>query len=137
MTDEQEQPKTNGQGGLDEEEDATLTVVKNMTLTQILGRVMVDNKKTNLAGKPAENNTRWVMDVDTDGKEPMVLQLLQFRSSAPVNPDLLSFSIAPTSPEAWSAQPWAQVEGGRLTVHTREKACSFRISVDVMHSATR
>jgi hypothetical protein len=118
-------------------EEKPLAAVKSMTLTQILGRVLVDNEKTNLAGTPAENNTRWVMDVDTDGKDPIVLQLLQYRSSAPVRPDLLSFSIAPTSEAAWKAQPWVKVEGGKLTVHTREIECSFRISVDVMHSATR
>jgi hypothetical protein len=128
---------------MDEKQEAAPAPQRGVTLTQILGRVGAGaDVEVDSADRPAENNTRWVFDIEIDAHRepaPIELVLLSYRTGRPIDPDLLSFSIAPMSAAAWDAKPWIFVEGGKLTLHALQtaKPCLICISVDVMHSATR
>jgi hypothetical protein len=102
----------------------------------ILGRIGVENALLT-TGTPAANSTRWIIDVD-GGQDDITFQLLEHRSGRPVSPTLLSISFLPRSADFYEARPFASVEAGMFKVHHLPKTlCSYRITIDAMHSATR
>lgn len=116
-----------------------VALVRKVEVTQLLGRVSVVGASA--SGRPAQNSTRWIIDIDDqDTGVSLELILLDFRSGRPIEPDLMSFSFAPMSASFYDAKPRiAQHRKGVLQISTDRVAgsCLYRLSIDVMHSATR
>lgn len=111
-------------------------------LRQVLGRVSAEGVK--IVGKPAANNTRWVFDVGVspDRGEDITVLLTDYRSGRVLEPDLMSFSVTPTNRLAYDVKPVLYDDHGALRICTESVERSsgyatFRVAVDVMHSATR
>ena len=119
-----------------ESRETPVTLVKTSTIEMILGRVESDG--ANVVGNPAGSNTRWVFDVTGEGGTDIHVRLLEFRGKRRLKPSLMSYSLAALCPEFYSVRPVATYEDGVFTIVTEPKgrfAC--RVSIDVMHSATR
>jgi len=104
----------------------------------ILGRVSADIEIDDSA-KPASNNTRWVFDVE-NGVGDIAIQLLDPHSGRVIHPDLMSLSLLPRSESFYAAKPFVKdIDGGSFTIQHAKNAlaCSYRVAVDVLHSATR
>jgi hypothetical protein len=99
--------------------------------------------------KPAGNSTRWIFDVDGALAGDLVVQLMHFRYKKPIKTDLVAVSFLPRSPSFYDAKPYmAAQEGGLITVrhsgiipmateHVKAIECSYRVMIDVLHTATR
>jgi hypothetical protein len=126
----------NDEATIESTEDKPVALVKSATLEMILGRIEADG--SNVVGKPAGNNTRWVFDVEGEGGKDIRVRLLEFRGKRRLKPDLMSYSLAALSVGFYGVLPVATYEDGVFTIVTEPKgrfAC--RVSIDVMHSATR
>lgn len=133
MNDDVQPPAASEENG-----DAPVSLVKNpVSLAQVLGKIRSEGAE--LLGSPAANSTRWVFDVATDSGKQIAIELLDFRSDRPLNPDVMSFSFTPGNRAAYKAQPVLREDGGMLIIDTlkTEETAVFRVFVDVMHSATR
>lgn len=120
------------------EADTPVALVKSgASIAQILGKIY--SEEIDPLGSPAANNTRWVFDVTTQDGKQISVKLLDFRSGRGLAPDVMSFSFAPSNRVAYQAQPVLKEEEGKLLIDTlrTEKSASFRVFVDIMHSATR
>ncbi len=126
-----------------EQQGAPVRSLGSTIVTQILGHIAVDDAE--VQGNGAANNTRWVFDVECEAGKEIRISLLEHRSGRLEHPDLMSYSLAPTSAEFYEARPFAvyDQEVGVLTLASsslpEEEPLLFscRISIDVMHSATR
>jgi len=121
-----------------EEETPTPTpIVRGTTVSQILGRLQIKELKP--LAKPAANNTRWVFDVKTKDGKSLHVSLIHFNSGRVCDPDVMSFTATPTNRAAYKAQPVIREDDGALVIETEETPdyATFRVFVDVMHSATR
>lgn len=109
-------------------------LVKNVAVTQLLGRVRTISP---VAGVPKINNTRWLVDIDTDGSD-IRLELLDGRIDRVVSTDLLTFSIAALSDSFYDGRPWVEIapDNSFLLLHAKAP-CSYRLTVDVMASLHR
>jgi hypothetical protein len=123
-----------------EEEGETTTptpIVRGATVKQILGRIEAGGMKP--SGKAAANNTRWVFDVKTKDGEPIQVKLRHYNSGRLCDPDVMSFTATPTNRAAYAAKPVLAEEKNGLRIETEKTGeyATFRVFVDVMHSATR
>ena len=84
------------------------------TIKAILGNIQVGDTKH----QGAPNNTRWVLDIDAVSGEAVEIHFLDYMGGAEISPDLMSFSIAPASSEAWDAKPFGVHKLGTLTLHS-------------------
>lgn len=126
------------QGAPAPEEGATPTpIVRGTVVSQILGRIDVADLKPSKS--PAANNTRWVFDVKTKDGDALTVHLLDFRSGRLLRPDVMSFSFTPTNRAAYAAKPVIREQKDGLVIETEKTSdyATFRVFVDVMHSATR
>ena len=119
--------------------DTTVTLLpKTLLITPVLGRISAQTAQL-VEGVPHSNSTRWIFDVDGGAKEPVVIQLLGFKSKQPASPDLVSGSLLPRSASFFEARPFLEtLEDGKLVlVHVSPVPCRYRVCVDTMHTATR
>jgi hypothetical protein len=119
------------------EADRPVPIIRGPLIAQVLGRIDVEGHKP--IRNPSANNTRWVFDVHTKEGKPLVVYLLDYRSGRREFPDLMSFGFTPTNQTAYKAQPVIRDEEGVLHIETlpTDEAATFRVFVDVMHTATR
>lgn len=120
-------------------EKSPIALVRKAVVTQLLGRVLVAG--VSAGGRPAQNSTRWIIDIDDqETGTALEIVLLDFRSGRPIEPDLMSFSLTPMSASFYDAKPRIeQHKKGSLQINTDRVAgdCLYRLAIDVMHSATR
>lgn len=127
----------------------------SVKITPILGIVLIKSGGDLEKAKPANNNTRWIFDVEGALEEPLVVQLVEMRTGKELSPDLVACSFLARSSQFYDAQPFmAEQVGGLVTiVHghnipamTKEEAeirpirgvpCRYRVMIDVLHTATR
>ena len=121
------------------ENDAIVLAADATVVTQVLGRVAAPSSR--VEGSPAANSTRWIVDVECVPGEDVELLLLESRSGRRLYPDLMSFSITPLDADCYDARPFAIPGSGKLVIRTRILALParihYRVTLDVMHSATR
>ncbi len=134
----------------DGQQDIVQTKTKH-AIVQILGAVQTD---VELKGRPADNSTRWVFDVESetlgrlpDTSEPqeeivaLVLHLLDPRNEKLVfNPDIFSCSLTPLCDAFYSARPYIMHrDDGAFVLHMRRTPglVRYRVGIDTIHSATR
>jgi hypothetical protein len=121
-------------------------------IVQILGAVRTDAE---LKGRPADNNTRWVFDVESMHKggsgqdaiadanaQELVFFLLDPRNEKLVfQPDIFSCSLTPLCEEYHSARPYIEYResDGAFVLHARRVPgiVRYRVGIDTIHSATR
>jgi hypothetical protein len=99
----------------------------------VTGATLDDNK-------PAANNTRWIFDVDgtIDEGGGVKLQLLDVRSRRPLPLNLFACVMTARNSHFYDARPHFNIEHDVLILrHAAPVACSYRVMLDVMHSATR
>ncbi len=117
-------------------------------VTQVLGGIRVGAQNVLIEGKPAGNSTRWLFDIESVAKGPLVvpheivleIQLLDPRShKAPVVFDVLSCALTAKDTAFYSARPYYETKDDSTLIlrFNAVPAVSFRVAVDVMHSATR
>jgi hypothetical protein len=122
-------------------DDSAVSLVKAdlLVITPVLGRVKAAGAQVQVEGAP--NNTRWVLDVEVPAEADgtVSLQILEHRSGRELEPDLMSFSITPTSPDAQDAHIHAEHKGSLLALKAKKisQPYSYRVAIDVMHSSTR
>jgi hypothetical protein len=115
-------------------------------ITQILGCVSSPNAE--VQGSPAENNTRWIADIELRAGQSLELSLLTFRGRRPIAPDLVSASLLPLNEGFWGVRPVFDLsQPGRVVIRSEgqrvaqdivlDEVARFRFSVDCIHSATR
>jgi hypothetical protein len=110
-----------------------------MLIKPLLGHIEVINGALDADSKPAANNTRWIFDVE--GAPPsgsFKIRLLDNRARRPLALDLFACVMTAKSDAFYAAKPHFRVEDGVLVIrHAEPPACSYRVMLDVMHSATR
>lgn len=126
---------------MEEKQENEAPRLEAVVITQILGCVHADAL---VRGNPKRNSTRWVLDIEQQpGTHSIELHLLEFTSRRELRPDVISFSITPTSPDACDAAIWGVERDGCLTLHgisdqpEQGRAFSYRVFIDVLHSSTR
>jgi hypothetical protein len=114
-----------------------INIFNKPLLKPILGRISSD-VEVDVASKTASNNTRWIFDVENAFGD-IAVQLLDPRSGLPIYPDMMSMSLLPRSASYYEAKPFvALIACGDFTLrHAKDTVCSYRVAVDVLHSATR
>jgi hypothetical protein len=131
-----------------------------MKVTPVLGYISVEGGTLEEA-KPANNATRWIFTVEgalqRDGC--LVVTLLEPRNKKPIKPDIVSCSLLPLTGDFYEARPFilplAEGEPGTIALKhagtqflgppneqgpTTVQAippCTYRVQVDIMHTATR
>lgn len=114
--------------------DSPVQLVKPAVVTQLLGRVRTIAP---VVGVPKVNNTRWLVDIDTDGSD-IRLELLDGRIDRVVQTDLLTFSLAALNEAFYEGRPWVEIAPDNSFLTLRAKApCRYRLTIDVMASLHR
>ena len=114
----------------------------SLKVTPILGVVTVSEGGDLAEGaRPANNNTRWLFDVegDVEGGVELVVQLVDMRTKRPFNPDIAGCKFLATSSGFYEAQPYEleRVGGSIRIAHGGKATCRYRVEVDTMATATR
>lgn len=119
------------------ENPATPTLVKRVTLKQVLGRI--DAPGCVIEGVPAANNTRWIFDINGETGKDIEISLLEFRSGKRIKLDLSSIALTAQSAEFYEAKPHFVLVNNTLVLRSDKinAACKYRVSVDILHTATR
>lgn len=115
-----------------------INIFNKPLLRPILGRISADVEVDDTT-EPAPNNTRWIFDVEHAFGD-IAIQLLDPRSGLAIEPDMMSLSLLPRSLSFYEAKPFVEnIAGGTFNIrHTKDALpCSYRVAVDVLHSATR
>jgi hypothetical protein len=125
------------EGGVARPEHVSAVTSQLPLVTPILGLIAVEGAALTSGAKPANNSTRWVVDIE-DAKGQIMIQLLELRSGRPLNPDLIAISLVPRSASFYDVKPFVDIRGGCITLHhVGPGVCSYRVSIDAMHTATR
>ena len=104
----------------------------------VLGRLQVEGAKLT-ESKPANNNTRWILDVEGVVADKITIELINIRGKI-IKPDLMSCAFLPRSESFYTARPYATgLDSGRLVLQHGDRSvpCCYRVQIDIMHSATR
>lgn len=125
----------------------------SIKVTPILGIVEIGQGGELVEAKPAGNSTRWIFDVDGELADELVVQLIEMRVKRPVVTDLIACSFLPRSLAFYDAKPFmAEQIGGLITIRhggvipmatefdkepVKTIPCSYRVMIDVLHTATR
>jgi hypothetical protein len=100
-------------------------------IRQILGMVLVD--RGSVMDEPAENATRWIMDVYQDDPE---IQITLKNKYPTTRKALHSYSIAPLDLSFWGATVHLEEKDGSVVMKCSHP-CRYRLAVDTVHSASR
>lgn len=104
-------------------------------ITQRLGLVRIPDGSGEIAGSPAKNTTRWVVDIEQN-TERLELELVRPYASSPL-PDVLSFVLGPLDRAFWGAHVFVEPLGPlKLALHA-EAPCHYLLTVDTVHSLHR
>lgn len=112
-------------------EDTPVQLVKKGVVKALLGTVQVGPDTLEGAG----NNTRWVFDLDAVGGEDVTVKCIDYFGGREIEPDVMSFAIAPLSHSAYEAKPICVPDGASLTIKSLAAGGHFRVrvSIDIMH----
>jgi hypothetical protein len=116
-----------------------IQMVGKPVLTPILGFIEAPDVVLDESCPSANNNTRWIFDVD-GARNEIIVRLLDPRSKRPLTPELMSISLLPRCLAFYEAKPFVEyIVGGSFSLrHVSDaKPCNYRVAVDVLHSATR
>lgn len=120
------------------EEDGVLILPHLVVVTPVLGRLRVTGASLSDA-LPAQNSSRWVFDIEGKTGTDIEIRLLEFRSGRHLIHELVSPSLAPLCIAFYDAKPFFIIEPGLITVRTQKTTafCTYRVSIDAIHSTTR
>ena len=123
-----------------------------LKITPVLGVVkVVSGGELAEAPRPANNNTRWIFEVEgtPEGEQDLVVQLIDQRNHE-FNPDLGESFFSPKTASFYDAKPFEYERvGGRITIRhggvylapdgnsLKAHHCKYRVMIDTMHTATR
>lgn len=116
-----------------------IQMVGKTVLTPILGFIDAPDVMLDESRPSANNNTRWIFDVDY-ARDEIIVRLLDPRTKRPLTPDLMSIALLPRCLAFYEAKPFVEyLLGGSFSLrHVADaKPCNYRVAVDVLHSATR
>lgn len=115
--------------------------VRPTLVTPILGFVAAKGANLDNGARPFSNSTRWILDIE-EFSHPLEIQLLDFRSRRPLDPDVITLSLLPRSQSFYEVRPFASIiRGGSFTLQgcwsAQRLTCALRVSVDALHTSTR